>query len=48
MRLIAVYGGLSPFSVFWHIGASLKDAGNALFAMMKMMLEPARVLALFE
>ena len=24
----------------WHIGASLKDAGSALFAMMKMELAP--------
>ena len=30
----------------WHIGASLKDAGSALFAMMKMELEPAVILSL--
>ena len=30
----------------WHIGASLKDAGSALFAMMKMELDPAVVLGL--
>ena len=29
----------------WHIGASLKDAGSALFAMMKMGLDPAVVLS---
>ena len=28
----------------WHIGASLKDAGSALFAMMKMDLDPAVIL----
>ena len=33
-------------STVWHIGASLKDAGSALFAMMKMELEPAVILAL--
>lgn len=32
----------------WHVGASLKDAGNALFAMMKMKLEPDQVLALLK
>lgn len=30
----------------WHIGASLKDAGSALFALMKMELDPAVILAL--
>ena len=30
----------------WHIGASLKDAGSALFAMMKMELDPAVILSL--
>ena len=30
----------------WHIGASLKNAGSALFAMMKMELDPAVILAL--
>ena len=30
----------------WHIGASLKDAGSALFAMMKMELEPSVILGL--
>ena len=30
----------------WHIGASLKDAGLALFAMMKMELDPAVILGL--
>ena len=30
----------------WHIGASLKDAGSALFAMMKMELAPAVILGL--
>ncbi len=30
----------------WHIGASLKDAGSALFAMMKMELAPAVILSL--
>ena len=30
----------------WHIGASLKDAGSALFAMMKMELNPAVILGL--
>ena len=30
----------------WHIGASLKDAGSALFAMMKMELDPAVILGL--
>ena len=29
----------------WHIGASLKDAGSALFAMMKMELSPSVILA---
>ena len=29
----------------WHIGASLKDAGSALFAMMKMELDPAVILS---
>ena len=30
----------------WHIGASLKDAGSALFSMMKMELDPAVILSL--
>ena len=30
----------------WHIGASLKDAGSALFAMMKMELDPSVILGL--
>ena len=30
----------------WHIGASLKDAGSALFAVMKMELDPAVILGL--
>ena len=30
----------------WHIGASLKDAGSALFAMMKMEIDPAVILGL--
>ena len=30
----------------WHIGASLKDAGSALFAMMKMELDPTVILGL--
>ena len=30
----------------WHIGASLKDAGYALFAMMRMELDPAVILGL--
>ena len=30
----------------WHIGASLKDAGSALFAMMKMELDSAVILGL--
>ena len=30
----------------WHIGASLKDAGSALFAMMKMELAPTVILGL--
>ena len=30
----------------WHIGASPKDAGSALFAMMKMKLDPAVILGL--
>ena len=30
----------------WHIGASLKDAGSALFAMMKMELDPEVILGL--
>ena len=30
----------------WHIGASLKDAGSALFAMMKMELTPSVILGL--
>ena len=30
----------------WHIGASLKDAGSALFAMMRMELDPAVILGL--
>ena len=30
----------------WHVGASLKDAGSALFAMMKMELDPAVILGL--
>jgi len=30
----------------WHIGASLKDAGSALFAMMRMELDPNVILSL--
>jgi len=30
----------------WHIGASLKDAGSALFAMMRMELDPSVILSL--
>ena len=30
----------------WHIGTSVKDAGSALFAMMKMELDPAVILGL--
>ena len=30
----------------WHIGSSLKDAGSALFAMMKMEIDPAVILGL--
>lgn len=30
----------------WHIGASLKDAGSALFALMKIELDPSVILAL--
>ena len=30
----------------WHIGASLKDAGSALFALMKMELDPNVILAI--
>ena len=33
-------------NIVWHIGASLKDAGSALFAMMKMELDPAVILGL--
>ena len=33
-------------NMVWHIGASLKDAGSALFAMMKMELNPAVILSL--
>ena len=33
-------------STVWHIGASLKDAGSALFAMMRMELDPRVILAL--
>lgn len=33
-------------STVWHIGASLKDAGSALFAMMRMELDPQVILAL--
>ena len=32
----------------WHIGASLKDAGSALFAMMKMELNPTVILGLLS
>lgn len=32
----------------WHIGASLKDAGSALFAMMKMELNPEVILTLLS
>ena len=32
----------------WHIGASLKDAGSALFAMMKMELDPAVIIGLLQ
>ena len=30
----------------WHIGASLKDAGSALFALMRMELAPSVILSL--
>ena len=30
----------------WHIGASLKDAGSALFARMRMELDPSVILSL--
>lgn len=30
----------------WHVGASLKDAGSALFAVMKMELDPNVILGL--
>lgn len=33
-------------NVVWHIGASLKDAGSALFALMKMELAPSVILGL--
>jgi len=33
-------------SIAWHVGASLKDAGSALFAMMRMELDPEVILAL--
>ncbi len=32
----------------WHIGASLKDAGTALFALMRMELDPAIILSIVE
>ena len=32
----------------WHVGASLKDAGSALFAVMKMELDPKVILALLS
>lgn len=32
----------------WHVGASLKDAGSALFAIMKMELDPRVILMLVE
>ena len=32
----------------WHIGASLKDAGSALFALMKMELKPEVILSLLS
>lgn len=32
----------------WHVGASLKDAGSALFAIMKMELDPRIILTLVE
>ena len=32
----------------WHIGASLKDVGSALFAMMKMELAPVVILGLLS
>ena len=32
--------------IVWHIGASLKDAGSAIFAMMRMELDPAVILGL--
>ena len=34
--------------VVWHVGASLKDAGSALFALMKMELDPAVILDLLK
>jgi len=30
----------------WHVGASLKDAGSALFAMMRMELDPNVILSM--
>lgn len=32
----------------WHVGASIKDAGSALFAIMKMKLDPRVILTLVE
>ena len=32
----------------WHIGASLKDAGSSLFALMKMELDPAVILSIIS
>ena len=33
---------------WYHVGASLKDAGSALFAIMKMELDPRVILMLVE
>lgn len=56
--IVALHFGISPSKVrlddrfliadntVWHIGASLKDAGSALFAMMKMEIDPAVILGL--
>ena len=32
----------------WHIGASLKDAGSALFALMRMELNPRIILSILD
>ncbi len=35
-------------STVWHVGASLKDAGSALFALMRMELDPQVILSLLR